>query len=609
MKRHWLLWCVFGLSWIGSLGALGWVCNTALKLDHAETIARQRGDEEEAVRLALWRMESALTPLITRENARRYFVYNPFYAPERAYTQMLEEMRSEEIWVPSPLLRLDEQEVLLHFQVDHEGNWSSPQVPRSNLRDIAESKGYTNGARIQKANLCLESLSQRVSVATLLGILPELSPQLFVPFIPSSDICEDYAVPPAAVNPTSNLIYNGCNPVDTANRRGNYREQGKRNDVEWTTRQSIQMNVMSCGFSSTDQMLCEDLCEGTLQAFWIEDLLLLARRVRVKGLEYVQGCLLNWEAVKGQLLLATEELLPEADLVPFSGAGAQAGDRLLAMLPLQLIPGEIEGQEFKSQIRFAITATWGCVLLAATAVSLLLVGAISLSERRRRFVSAVTHELRTPLTTFRMYTEMLKDGMVRSDQQREGCVSKLHGEAERLNHLVENVLSYARLEGNTRPNLEEVSLGVLEDRLEGRLQERAAQCGLQVQFDFDNTQAVCGDIGAIDRILFNLIDNACKYAGGNPAVVGAPLMVSAQRVGSKIELSVADQGPGIPREQRRLLFKTFRESAETEATGQPGVGLGLSLSRRLAAAMGGDLLFDDSYEGGARFVLVLPAVA
>ncbi len=81
---------------------------------------------------------------------------------------------------------------------------------------------------------------------------------------------------------------------------------------------------------------------------------------------------------------------------------------------------------------------------------MMLRGVLALSERRASFVSAVTHELRSPLTTFRMYAEMLAEGMVRDEQQRDRYLSTLRQEADRLSHLVDNVLQYARLGTRTQ---------------------------------------------------------------------------------------------------------------------------------------------------------------
>ena len=86
---------------------------------------------------------------------------------------------------------------------------------------------------------------------------------------------------------------------------------------------------------------------------------------------------------------------------------------------------------------------------------------VALSERRGAFVSAVTHELRTPLTTFRMYAEMLAEGMVPSPEARQKYLETLRREADRLAHLVENVLQYARLErGRPGGRRENVTAGV-----------------------------------------------------------------------------------------------------------------------------------------------------
>ena len=99
---------------------------------------------------------------------------------------------------------------------------------------------------------------------------------------------------------------------------------------------------------------------------------------------------------------------------------------------------------------------------------------MSLSQRRGAFVSAVTHELRTPLTTFRLYTEMLLEGMAPDEKTRHEFLQTLQRESERLDHLVKNVLAYARLEGNrTRATLEEISVCDLVARAGVRLDARA----------------------------------------------------------------------------------------------------------------------------------------
>ena len=173
--------------------------------------------------------------------------------------------------------------------------------------------------------------------------------------------------------------------------------------------------------------------------------LALIRRVRLNGTEAIQGCILDWPRVRQWLLGEVKDLLPSAQLEPRT-APARGEEYLLASLPLRLIPGALANPpEGSAQFLPGLAAAWGGILLAISAMVALFVGTLALSERRATFVSAVTHELRTPLTTFRMYTEMLAKGMVSNEKQRD-YLDTLHREANRLGHLVENVLAYARLQ-------------------------------------------------------------------------------------------------------------------------------------------------------------------
>jgi signal transduction histidine kinase len=127
-------------------------------------------------------------------------------------------------------------------------------------------------------------------------------------------------------------------------------------------------------------------------------------------------------------------------------------------------------------LHWALWMGWGALALAACAAAALLAGVIALSERRASFVSSVTHELRTPLTTFRMYAEMLARGMVPNEARRQEYLHTLEREADRLTHLVENVLSYARLERGRRPQIGDcVTPASLLARIGPRLEQRAAQ--------------------------------------------------------------------------------------------------------------------------------------
>ena len=114
---------------------------------------------------------------------------------------------------------------------------------------------------------------------------------------------------------------------------------------------------------------------------------------------------------------------------------------------------------------------------------------------------------------------------------------------------------------------------------------------------------VRADVSAVERILVNLVDNACKFASraANPYIV-----LELDRRDRLAVLRVRDYGPGISKREERRLFKPFRKSAREAANSAPGVGLGLALSRRLARQMGGRLRLDRRIKEGACFELILP---
>jgi signal transduction histidine kinase len=337
----------------------------------------------------------------------------------------------------------------------------------------------------------------------------------------------------------------------------------------------------------------------------MEDVLLLARRVEANGGVYVQGCRLDWAALREWLLGQVGDLLPEADLQPLRGPQQPEDYSMLASLPVRLEPGEVDiprGAAL-SPVRLSLLTAWGSLAVAIAAVGFLLHGIISLSERRADFVSAVTHELRTPLTTFQMYADMLADGIVRDDERRREYLETLRSQSYRLGHLVENVLAFARLESNRSGRaLETLSLSDLIGRVRPRLEDHARRCGMELSFtgpEDAREATVSAEVSSVEQILFNLTDNACKYAAG-------PVEIGVRTDRSDAVITVRDYGPGIPAGEGRRVFRPFHKSARDAADSAPGVGLGLALSRRLAREMGGDLRLTQPDGPGARLELYLP---
>jgi signal transduction histidine kinase len=348
---------------------------------------------------------------------------------------------------------------------------------------------------------------------------------------------------------------------------------------------------------------------GISRPIWVGNHLLLARRVGQGATTFVQGSWLDWSRLKVQLLSDVQDLLPKVDLTPVNGDAAADPARMLAGLPVRLVVNEpLEAGALSPALRWALTIGWGAVLLAVIAAAFLLAGVMTLSERRAAFVSSVTHELRTPLTTFRMYAEMLAKGMVPDAARRQEYFNTLQREAERLTLLVENVLAYARLERGRKPLAQDrVTAKEVLRRVRTRLEQRAAQTGMQCVVELNPkvaSQEVTTDMAVVEQILFNLVDNAAKYAR---TATDRRIHVEANHQDKYMTFTVRDHGPGIGGEAA-VRTQPFEKSAQESAETAPGVGLGLALCKRLARQLGGKLEFAAANGDGAKISLLLPSL-
>ncbi len=356
--------------------------------------------------------------------------------------------------------------------------------------------------------------------------------------------------------------------------------------------------------------------QGVMQPVWVGNNLVLARRVDGQKQPVVQCCWLDWAAIQAALKKEVADLLPDVELQPVKADTDLDVGAALTTIPVQLVVDSpkllstlaLSSGKIKlpgSGLRMSLLVAWCGFGVAALASAFLLLGVIRLSERRAAFVSAVTHELRTPLTTFRMYAEMLAEKMVPAGKQQE-YANILKVQADRLSHLVENVLQFARLErGANSTSRETVSVGDLFDRFESRLMERADEAAMELSIKMEGSLSdlkVATQPSTIEQIIFNLVDNACKYAKPSS---NNRIEISCRERGGRLQVCVRDYGPGVAPKFKKTMFQPFCKSDQDAANSAPGVGLGLALGRRMATSIGGRLSHE-SCEGGAMFVLELP---
>ncbi len=259
----------------------------------------------------------------------------------------------------------------------------------------------------------------------------------------------------------------------------------------------------------------------------------------------------------------------------------------------------------------------GSLLVAMFVVAMLAGGALMLRQARRSeaeaaqktsFVANVSHEFKTPLTTIRLYAELLEQGRVRDAAQGGDYLRTISRETQRLARLVNNALDFSRLEqGKKKFARESLDLVAELTRLLDTHEPRVAEAGLTLRRELPTTPLrATSDRDALEQIVLNLLDNACKYAaeGGEVSVVLAPASGNAGAAGAV--LRVGDRGPGVPAEHTERIFDKFHRVDDTLTAEKGGTGLGLSIARQLARGLGGDLCYAARAGGGAEFILNLP---
>jgi signal transduction histidine kinase len=250
------------------------------------------------------------------------------------------------------------------------------------------------------------------------------------------------------------------------------------------------------------------------------------------------------------------------------------------------------------------------VLLAVGAAGVIAVHrtaavAVQYAERRANFAAAVTHELKTPLTAIRMYAEMLRDGLVPNDAKRHEYYATITGESERLSRLVDNVLEFSKLAGGRRELAIAVgAVGPVLEEAAAKLAPHAASEGFAISVRVaEDLPAVRFDRDALLQVLFNLVDNAMKYARASEL---RTIELEARRDGDAVSVAVRDFGPGVSRVHLDRVFEPFYRGESELTRTTRGTGIGLALVKELAERMGAAVSGANAEGGGFCVRLAFP---
>ena len=243
------------------------------------------------------------------------------------------------------------------------------------------------------------------------------------------------------------------------------------------------------------------------------------------------------------------------------------------------------------------------VLVGSVITVFLLRRTAELSRLQSEFIANISHDFRTPLTSIRMFVDTLRGGKITDPEQRRQCLDLLAQESERMERLVERVLTWRSQErtgGGYR---------LQPERLDPLLQRALAPFRLDEQIE-RRLDLVCephlprilADSGALMEAVRNLVENGLKYSGDGQVVV------TARSDGEGVAISVRDHGTTIPPREQKRIFERFYRVPGTDTS---GTGLGLAIARHVARAHEGDVEVKSSEAAGNVFTirlrLALPA--
>jgi signal transduction histidine kinase len=214
------------------------------------------------------------------------------------------------------------------------------------------------------------------------------------------------------------------------------------------------------------------------------------------------------------------------------------------------------------------------------------------SARQRSFVADAAHELRSPLTAIRTQLEVARAHPQQADWPQVS--TNALADVERLSRLVDDLLVLARLEDGAVPPVEAVDLAHVADKIVAR-----TVADVSLRREGDDEVIVRADVDAMQRVVANLVDNAVRYAA-------TTVIVDVRDgAGGGAVVSVADDGPGIPAEQRDHVFERFTRLDHARSRDAGGAGLGLAIVRELVRSQGGEVSLEDNAPG-LRAVVRLP---
>lgn len=284
----------------------------------------------------------------------------------------------------------------------------------------------------------------------------------------------------------------------------------------------------------------------------------------------------------------TAAMLPIGALIMWFGIG-------YGLRPLRVITRELKARDPRSLAPIALASPPAEVAPLVSELNALLSRLDHALEAERQFIADASHELRTPATALGLQVDLLESA--RTSAEREEAMRDVRRGVDRINRLIEQVLTLARLDPDNPPQCESIDLGLCLDDVQNEFSPIAAAKGVAFRAASPETALIRGEMSSLQALLRNLIGNAIRYTPE-----GATVTVTLDRTADTAAVRIVDSGPGIPEPLRSHVFARFVRANDGAAEG--GTGLGLAIAQRAAKRLGAVFELRDRPNGEGLIAIV-----
>ena len=223
---------------------------------------------------------------------------------------------------------------------------------------------------------------------------------------------------------------------------------------------------------------------------------------------------------------------------------------------------------------------------------------VSLARQRRNFLLSITHELKSPIASLRLGLETMRKHALNEDQ-RKSLLNNGLKDADRLQHLVEDLLLAARMEDRWQPLPEPVDLQAISQEIVDTIRNRFPHSNIQINAP-ETWPTLVVDRPGMVAVIKNLLENAVKYSPE-----GAPVIYSVKQVNEQCQIQVADQGQGIPDAEKDRIFEKFYRVGNEDTRKHTGTGLGLFIVKQVVDAHKGSVRVANNSPQGTVFTVLI----